>query len=101
MPPVQRVDVSTPEKDVIVHDIEVTGPLRPKQYFLLAEEQRQSITEKSSTPLAVPVYEFYCSFRTPAKTVLATVHYRCRDDDGGGDEGLKHHETRIYEAGNR
>ena len=101
LPRALRVDISAPEKDVIVHHVEVSGPLQPRQYFLLAEEQRHRVAERARSPFDVPVYEFYCSFRTPEKTVLATVHYRCPDEPGPGNERLEHHETRVYRTVDR
>lgn len=104
LPDAVRVDVSTPDKDVIVHHVEVSGPLEPRQYFQLAEHQRQGVVA-ATTPAEVPIYEFFCSFRTREKLVLATVHYRCSEGasrgDGGSARALEHHETRVYRSEDR
>ena len=87
------IELRTPEKDVLIYDIEVAEPTSPRSYRDWAVAQLSQVggePENERYP-GIPIYEVWYRFRWGRET-LAEVSFR-RDEGGSGP--LTHAQTIV------
>jgi hypothetical protein len=88
-----EIELETPEKDILVYDIEIAEPTGPRTYRNWAQEQLDALggSPKNEKYPGVPIYEVWYRFRLGGETI-AEVSFRRED---GGEGALVHAQTIV------
>ncbi len=87
------IELQTPEKDILIYEIEIAEPTSPRGYRDWASEQLASLGTEPVNELypGIPIYEVWYRFRLGRETI-AEVAFR-RDEGGNGP--LVHAQTIV------